>query len=46
MGYTFECDVQLFLKRILALSAVHGDARAHRRRLADVLRARDITRIP
>ena len=46
MGYTFECDVQLFLKRILALAAVHGDARAHRRRLADVLRTRDIARIP
>jgi alkylation response protein AidB-like acyl-CoA dehydrogenase len=46
MGYTFECDVQLFLKRILALSASHGDSRFHRRRLADALRVRDIERIP
>jgi alkylation response protein AidB-like acyl-CoA dehydrogenase len=46
MGYTFECDVQIFLKRILALSIAHGDARHHRRRLAEVLRTRDIARIP
>jgi len=46
MGYTFECDVQLFLKRILALSTAYGDARRHRSRLAGVLRARDIARVP
>jgi alkylation response protein AidB-like acyl-CoA dehydrogenase len=46
MGYTFECDVQLFLKRILALSTAYGNARAHRRRLGEVLRSRAITAVP
>ena len=46
MGYTFECDVQLFLTRAQALGAAHGTARAHRRRIATVLRHRDIARVP
>lgn len=46
MGYTFDCDVQLFLKRILSLASAYGDARHHRRRIARVLRARDIERAP
>jgi alkylation response protein AidB-like acyl-CoA dehydrogenase len=45
-GYTFACDVHLFLKRIHALSTVYGDAHTHRRNIARVLRARDISRLP
>lgn len=46
MGYTFECDVQLFLKRALVLASAHGTARVHRRRIAAVLRTRDVVRVP
>jgi alkylation response protein AidB-like acyl-CoA dehydrogenase len=46
MGYTFECDVHLFLKRILALASSHGDSHQHRRRIAAELRGRDIERVP
>ena len=46
LGYTFACDVQLFLKRTLALTNEYGDTHHHRRRLADVLRTRDIERVP
>jgi alkylation response protein AidB-like acyl-CoA dehydrogenase len=46
LGYTFECDVQLFVKRALTLAATHGSARAHRRRIASVLRTRDLVRAP
>ncbi|MCB0994715.1 MAG: acyl-CoA dehydrogenase family protein [Acidimicrobiales bacterium] len=46
MGYTFECDVQLYLKRTLALASAHGDARHHRRRVAAVLAERDIEALP
>ena len=46
LGYTFACDVQLFLKRTLALTNEYGDTRHHRRRLAEVLRTRDIARVP
>lgn len=46
MGYTFECDVHLFLKRTLVLTTTHGDARTHRRRVVSVLRARDPGRAP
>jgi alkylation response protein AidB-like acyl-CoA dehydrogenase len=34
MGYTWECDVQLFAKKAWALAAAHGDARFHRRQVA------------
>jgi alkylation response protein AidB-like acyl-CoA dehydrogenase len=37
MGYTWECDVQLFAKKAWALAAAHGDARFHRRRVADAV---------
>jgi len=34
IGYTFEYDLQLWLKRAWALSAAYGDARHHRDRVA------------
>ena len=37
MGYTWECDVQLFAKKVWALAAAYGDARFHRRRVADAV---------
>ena len=37
IGYTFEYDLQLWLKRGWALSAAWGDARRHRDRVADAL---------
>jgi len=37
IGYTFEYDLQLWLKRGWALSAAWGDARSHRDRVADAL---------
>jgi alkylation response protein AidB-like acyl-CoA dehydrogenase len=37
IGYTFEYDLQLWLKRGWALAAAYGDARAHRDRVADAL---------
>ncbi len=37
IGYTFEYDLQLWLKRGWALAAAYGDARQHRDRVADVL---------
>jgi alkylation response protein AidB-like acyl-CoA dehydrogenase len=37
IGYTWECDVQLFAKKAWALAAAHGDARFHRRRVADAV---------
>lgn len=37
IGYTFEYDLQLWLKRGWALAAAHGDARVHRDRVADAL---------
>jgi alkylation response protein AidB-like acyl-CoA dehydrogenase len=33
IGYTWECDLQLFMKRAWALSAAGGDATAHRARV-------------
>jgi alkylation response protein AidB-like acyl-CoA dehydrogenase len=41
IGYSYEYDLQLFMKRTWALAAAYGDAIAHRKRIADVtLRAR------
>lgn len=37
IGYTFEYDLQLWLKRAWALSAANGDARTHRDRVASAL---------
>lgn len=37
IGYTFEYDLQLWLKRAWALSAAYGDARSHRDRVASAL---------
>jgi alkylation response protein AidB-like acyl-CoA dehydrogenase len=37
MGYTWESDVQLFVKRAKALEALFGTGRQHRRRVADLL---------
>jgi len=37
MGYTWESDVQLFVKRAKTLEALFGTGQAHRRRIADLL---------
>jgi alkylation response protein AidB-like acyl-CoA dehydrogenase len=37
MGYTWESDVQLFVKRAKMLEALFGTGREHRRRIADLL---------
>jgi hypothetical protein len=37
IGYTWECDLQLFLKRAWALSESWGSAAEHRRRVLDSL---------
>jgi alkylation response protein AidB-like acyl-CoA dehydrogenase len=37
MGYTWESDVQLFVKRAKTLDALFGTGEAHRRRIADLL---------
>jgi alkylation response protein AidB-like acyl-CoA dehydrogenase len=37
MGYTWESDVQLFVKRAKTLEALLGTGHAHRRRIADLL---------
>lgn len=34
IGYSFEYDLHLWLKRVWALTAVYGDARMHRERIA------------
>jgi alkylation response protein AidB-like acyl-CoA dehydrogenase len=37
IGYTFEYDLQLWMKRVWALAAAWGDASWHRRRVSDRL---------
>ena len=37
IGYTFESDLHLWMKRVWALSPAWGDARWHRRRVADAV---------
>ena len=37
MGYTWESDVQLFVKRAKTLEALFGTGRAHRQRIAELL---------
>jgi len=39
IGYTWECDLHLFLKRTWALSEAWGSAADHRARLLDSLLA-------
>ena len=39
IGYTWECDLQLFLKRAWALAEAWGSAADHRSRLLDSLLA-------
>ena len=39
LGYTWECDLQLLLKRAWALSEAWGSAGDHRARLLDALLA-------
>ena len=39
IGYTFEHDLHLLMKRAWALSAAWGDARSHRARLLNLLQA-------
>ena len=41
IGYTWECDLHLFLKRAWALSAAWGSAADHRRSVLDALVAPD-----
>jgi len=37
IGYSFEYDLHLYMKRAWALAAAHGSAAEHRRRIADVV---------
>ena len=37
IGYTWECDLQLFMKKAWALSPAWGSATFHRRRVADAV---------
>ena len=37
MGFTYECDAQLFIRRAQWFAQHFGDAAHHRRRLADLL---------
>lgn len=41
IGYTDECDVGLYLNRVLVLAARYGNATAHARALADLLGGRE-----
>ncbi|HKP57931.1 MAG TPA: acyl-CoA dehydrogenase [Polyangiales bacterium] len=37
IGYSYEYDLQLFMKRTWALAAAYGDALEHRKRIADLV---------
>ncbi|MEZ4287860.1 MAG: acyl-CoA dehydrogenase family protein [Polyangiales bacterium] len=37
IGYTIECDLHMWMKRVWTLSATHGTVRAHRERLAGLV---------
>jgi len=37
IGYTWEADIQLFMKKAWAMQRAFGDARTHRRRVADAI---------
>ena len=36
-GFTYDCDAQLYRRRAIMDCALHGDARYHRRKLADLM---------
>jgi len=36
-GFTYDCDAQLYRRRAIWCAALHGDARYHRRKLADLM---------
>ena len=36
-GFTYDCDAQLYRRRAIWCAAMHGDARYHRRKLADLM---------
>ena len=40
IGYTWEADLQLFMKKAWALQRAYGDSRHHRRRVADAVLGR------
>ena len=44
IGYTWECDLHLFLKRAWALAEAWGSAADHRRPVLDSLAAADLSR--
>jgi alkylation response protein AidB-like acyl-CoA dehydrogenase len=44
IGYTWECDLHLFMKRAWALAAAWGDARTHRSLVLDAALARRAAR--
>jgi hypothetical protein len=37
MGFTYDCDAQLYLRRAQWMQAQFGDPRQHRKRLAALL---------
>jgi alkylation response protein AidB-like acyl-CoA dehydrogenase len=37
IGYSYEYELHMYMKRAWALAAAYGDAREHRKRIADVL---------
>ena len=37
IGFTYECDAQLYIRRAQWIQAQYGDARHHRKRLADLI---------
>jgi alkylation response protein AidB-like acyl-CoA dehydrogenase len=37
IGYTWECDLQLYMKKAWALAPAWGSASSHRRRVADAV---------
>jgi hypothetical protein len=46
IGYTWECDLHLWMKKAWALQRAYGDTRFHRRRVADAVLDRDRCRDP
>lgn len=46
MGYTWEQDLQLFMKKAWALMRAHGDATFHRRRVAGAVLGDDLSPDP
>jgi alkylation response protein AidB-like acyl-CoA dehydrogenase len=41
IGYSYEHELHLYMKRAWALAAAHGDAREHRKRIADIMLTRE-----